>query len=36
LHWKHILMSNALISPLKIGLPFNASYARLVTKTRIP
>ncbi len=32
LHWKHISMSNALISPPKIGLPFNASSTRIVTK----
>jgi hypothetical protein len=33
LHWKHISMSNALISPSEIGPPFNATYAIIVTKT---
>jgi CTP:phosphocholine cytidylyltransferase-like protein len=36
LHWKHILMSNAMISPSEIDLPFNASFAKFVTKTRTP
>jgi hypothetical protein len=34
LHWKHISMSNALISPSKIGPPFDANYAIIVTNTR--
>jgi hypothetical protein len=36
LHWKHIPMWIALISPSKTNLPFNASYAIIFTKTKTP